>query len=186
MGPAAQHRVVADRRAACKIAAFCVLESLPIPMLVALARAARRQLNPGRWAHHQCCTPLTPGSYATILPLSSSSEHFAGMRKQIMGTAHFPIPDELERILILLAPSNNFSVHTQGDTFLVLTGDQLAFAARSLEEVHAFLCGAFLVTYGGQRLANIDRPIDPVRADADSQAHQNLLRLRASCGCGAG
>src|SRR6266542_3939449 len=93
---------------------------------------------------------------------------FVGAREQIMGTAHFPIPDELEQILILLEPSNNFSVHTQSDSFLVLTGDQLAFVARSLEEVHAFLCGAFLVTFGGQRLADIDRPIDSVRASPSS------------------
>jgi hypothetical protein len=79
-----------------------------------------------------------------------------------MGTAQFPIPDELERILVLLAPSNNFSVHREGETFLVLTGDQLAFVARSMEEVHAFLCGTFLVTFSGQPLADIDRAIDRV------------------------
>jgi hypothetical protein len=85
-----------------------------------------------------------------------------------MGTAQFPIPDELERILILLAPSNNFSVHMEGSTFSILTGDQLAFVAHSLEEVHAFLCGAFLITFSGQPLADSDRPIDNVTASPSS------------------
>jgi hypothetical protein len=93
-----------------------------------------------------------------------------------MGTALFPIPDQLERILVLLAPSNNFSVHSEGDTFLVLTGDQLAFVARTMAEVHAFLCGAFLVTFGGQRLADIDRPIDHVGVSPSSHYQRPAVK----------
>jgi hypothetical protein len=73
-----------------------------------------------------------------------------------MGAANFPVPDDLDKVIELLAARKEyFSLVERDGTFSILTGDQVAFIANTQQEAHAFLCGVFLMCIDGLPLEQI-------------------------------
>ena len=73
-----------------------------------------------------------------------------------MGAANFPVPDDLDKVIELLAARKEyFSLVERDGTFSILTGDQVAFIANTQQEAHAFLCGVFLLCFDGLPLEQI-------------------------------
>ena len=73
-----------------------------------------------------------------------------------MGAANFPVPDDLDQVIGLLAARREyFSLVERDGKFYILTGDQLAFVADTRPEAHAFLCAVFLMCFQGLPLQQI-------------------------------
>lgn len=73
-----------------------------------------------------------------------------------MGRSKFPIPENVQEIIAILNLKDwELSVVDKEGYVYILDGDQVHFIADTIQEVKAFLSGAFLATYCGQSLDDI-------------------------------
>jgi hypothetical protein len=97
-----------------------------------------------------------------------------------MGTANFPLPQDLSETLELLnATGLNLAVVEQQDGRIrIITGDQLAFATYRLEEAEAFFAGCFLSTFMGNSLQHIRDGLQKGNFVIDSDWPEMLRKQR--------
>ena len=95
-----------------------------------------------------------------------------------MGTAKFPLPENISETLSLLSPTGwNLTMVEHNGNIRIISGDQLVFTAHSPEEAEAFLAGCFLATFMGNSLQHIQDEVQKGNFIIERDWHE-MLRER--------